>query len=93
VKSYFLLELYTCLHLTSQKLLDNVVGLHLNNQKNCPKIGNKAMNNSTMIIMHLHYGLEKLYSNTRIGWFETNSYALWHLSMSMMLSLCKAHIV
>jgi len=54
VKNYFLLELYTCLHLTSQKLLDNMMGLHLNTQKSCPKIGNKSMNKSTMIIMHIH---------------------------------------
>jgi hypothetical protein len=26
VKSYFLLELYTCLHLTSQKFFDNIMG-------------------------------------------------------------------
>jgi hypothetical protein len=50
----FLLELYTCLHLTSQKFLDDMVGPHLNNKKNCPKIGNKAINEFTMIIMHLH---------------------------------------
>jgi hypothetical protein len=67
VKNYFLLELYTCLHLTLQKLLDDMVGLHLNNKTKCPKIGNKAMNKSTMIIMHFHWGLEKLDSNIGIG--------------------------
>jgi len=90
VKNYFLLELYTCLHLTSQKFFDNMVGLHLNNQKSCPKIGNKSMNKSTMIIMHIHWGLEKLYSNIGIGWFETYSCALWHLYVNMMLYLYNA---
>jgi hypothetical protein len=37
VKNYFLLEQYTYLHLTLQKLLDDMVGLHLNNKKKLPK--------------------------------------------------------
>jgi len=70
-KNYFLLELYTCLHLTLQKLLDDMVGLHIGDQKICPQIGNKAMNESTMIILHLHQCLDKLYSDTNIGWIKT----------------------
>ncbi len=52
MKNYFLLELYICLHLALQKLLDDMVGLHLNNQKNCWKISNKAMNKFTMITIN-----------------------------------------
>jgi hypothetical protein len=67
VKSYFLLELYTCLHLTLQKLFDDMVGLHLGDQKICLEIDNKAMSESTLIILHLHQCLEKLYSYASIG--------------------------
>jgi hypothetical protein len=35
--------------------------------KNLPKIGNKAMSESTTIILHLYQCLEKFYSNTSIG--------------------------
>jgi hypothetical protein len=67
VKSYFLLELYTCLHLTLQKRFDDMVGPHLGDQKFCPKIDNKAMSKSTMIIFHFHQCLEKLYLDAGIG--------------------------
>jgi hypothetical protein len=75
-KNYFLLELHTCLQLTSQKLLDDMVGLHVGDQKICPQIGNKAMNESTMIILHLPQCFEKLYSNISIEWIETYFCAL-----------------
>jgi len=90
VKSYFLLDLYTCLHLTSQKLLNDTTGLHLGDQKICPKIGNKAMNESTMIVLHLDKCLEKLYLDAGIGWLETYPCTLWPLFVSMMFSLCNA---
>jgi hypothetical protein len=40
-----------------------MVGLHLGDQKICPKINNEAMSKSTLIILHLHQCLEKLYSD------------------------------
>jgi hypothetical protein len=67
VKNYFLLELYTCLHLTLQKLFGDMLGLHLGNEKVCPKIGIKAVSKSTMIIFHFHQCLEKLYLDAGIG--------------------------
>jgi len=70
-----------------------MLGLHLGDEKVCPKIGIKAMSKSTMIIFHFHQCLEKLYLDVGIGLLETNSCALWPLSMSMMFSLCNAQIV